>query len=242
MSEAIQQIDLIQVQFENILSLLASPHKEPLIKEMLADQFPDVFQGTGKLSEPYHLQIDPCAKPVVYPPRNVPLALKTALKEELDRLESLQILTPVPEPTPWLSSMVIIKKPNGTIKVCLDPKDLNKVLRGSHHPIPKIDDILPELSQAIVFSVFDVKIGFWHVELDKESSRLMCFNTPFGRYQWLRMPFGLAPAPEEFQRRQQQVLEGIPGVFTIHEDILLYGEGDTYEEASRDHDAQLYKL
>ena len=81
------------MQFENILSLLASPHKEPLTKEMLADQFPDVFQGTGKLSEPCHLQIDPIAKPVVHPPRNVPLALKTALKEEFDRLESLQIVT-----------------------------------------------------------------------------------------------------------------------------------------------------
>lgn len=213
-----------------------------MTKELLADQFSDVFQGTGKLSEPCHLQIDPSAKPVVHPPRNVPLALKTALKEELGRIESLQILTPVPEPMAWLSSIVIIKKPNGTIKVCLDPKDLNKVLRGSHHPIPKIDDILPELSQAKVFSVFNVKIGFWHVELDKESSRLTCFNTPFGQYQCLRMPFGLAPAPEKFQRRQQQVLEGIPGVLTIHEDILLYGGGDTYEKASRDHDVQLYKL
>ena len=96
-----------------------------------------------------------------------------------------------------------------------------------------IDDILPELSQAKVFSVFDVKNWFWHVELDKESSKLTCFNTPFGRYRWLRMPFGLAPAPEEFQRRQHQVLEGLPGVLTIHNDILLYGEGDTYEPLRR---------
>ena len=93
-----------------------------------------------------------------------------------------------------------------------------------------------------MISAFDVKNGFWHVESDEESSRLRCFNTPFGRYRWLRMPFGLAPAPEEFQRRQQQVLEGLSSVLTIHDDILLYGEGDTYEEASRDHDAKLYKL
>ena len=58
----------------------------------------------------------------------MPLALKTALEEELDRLESLQILTPVPEPMPWVSSMVIVKESNGNIIVCLDPKDLNKVL------------------------------------------------------------------------------------------------------------------
>ena len=175
---------------------------------------------------------------MVHPPRKVPLALKTALKEELhvDRLGRLQILTPVSEPTHWVSSIFIVKKPNGNIRICLDPKDLNKV---SHYPIPTI---LPELSRAKMFSVFDVKNGFWHVELDEESSRLTCFNTPFGRYQWLRMPFGLAPAPEEFQRRRQQVLEGLPGVLTIHDDILLYGEGNTYKEASRDHDAKLHKL
>ena len=142
---------------------------------------------------------------------------------------------------PWVSSMVIVKKPNGNIRVCLDPKDLNKVLKCSHYPMPTINDILPELSRAKVFSVFDVKNGFWHIELDEESSKLTCFNTPFGRYRWLRMPFGLAPAPEEFKGRPYQVLEGLPGVLTIHDDILLYG-GDTYEEARRDHDTKLHKL
>ena len=108
--------------------------------------------------------------------------------------------------------------------------------------MPTIDDILQELNRTKVFSVFDVKTGFWHVELDEESSRLTCFNTPFECYRWWRMPFGRVPAPEEFQRRQHQVLKGLPGVLTIHNDILLHEEGDTYEEASRDHDAKLHKL
>ena len=105
-----------------------------------------------------------------------------------------------------------------------------------------IDDILPEINRAKVVSTFDVKNGFWHVELDEESSKLTCFSTPFGRYRWLRMPFGLAPAPEEFQRSQHQVLEGLPGVLTIHHDILLCGEDDSYEKANRDHDEKLHKL
>ena len=73
----IQQMDLIQVRFGNILSLVASSHKEHLTKEKLVDQFP-VFQGTGKLSERYHLQMHPSAKPVVHPPQKVLLVLKTA--------------------------------------------------------------------------------------------------------------------------------------------------------------------
>ena len=57
-------------------------------------------------------------------------------------------------------------------------------------------------------------MGFWHIELDDESSKLTTFNTPFVRYRQLRLPFGLSSAPEEFQRRQHQVVEGIPGVLT----------------------------
>jgi hypothetical protein len=68
--------------------------------------------------------------------------------------------------------------------------------------------------------------GFWHVELDDESSYLTTFNTPFGRYRWLWMPFGISSAPEEYQRRQDQTVEGLPGVRSIIDDILIYGEGD----------------
>ena len=155
---------------------------------------------------------------------------------------SLGIIAPVTEPTPWVSSMVEVRKPNGNLRICIDPKDLNKVLKSSHNPLPTIEDILPDLRRAMVFSTFDVKNGFWHVALDDESSKLTCFNTPFGRYHWLRLPFGLSSAPEEFQRRQHQVVEGLPGVLPTHDDILLFGEGETYEEAHRDDDEKLEKL
>jgi len=159
-------------------------------------QYADVFESTGKLTEPYHLEVDPNVKPVIHPTR-LPIALKTALKRELDRLESLQILTPVTEPTPWVSSLVIVKKPNGSIRVCIDPKDLHEALKRSHYPLPTTDDILPEIHRAKIFSTLEVKNGFWHcdVERDEESSKLTCFNTPFGRYR--RYPLRLKNSKED---------------------------------------------
>jgi hypothetical protein len=93
-----------------------------------------------------------------------------------------------------------------------------------------------------VFSVLDARNGFWHVELDEDSSKLTCFNTPFGRYRWLRMPFGIKSAPEEYMRRQQQALEGLQGVKSIADDLLVYGVGETEEQAIQDHNANLQNL
>ena len=75
----------------------------------------------------------------------------------------------------------------------------------------------------------DAKDGFWQVQLSEESSNLTCFNTPFGRYKWMVMPFGISSAPEEFQRRMHEALEGLPGVCVNADDILIYGKGDTIE-------------
>mgnify|MGYP000356223970 CR=1 FL=1 len=71
------------------------------------------------------------------------------------------------------------------------------LIEHSDYPTSTIDEILPELSRAKVFSTVDAKNGFWHVELDDDSSCLPTFNSPFGRFRWLRLPFGLCTAPEE---------------------------------------------
>ena len=241
-SETIQAMNLISVRFENILSIDVKSQTRPVTKEVLLQDYPDVFEGTEKFKDPYHLKIDKSAVPVVHPPRRVPIALREELKAELERLQMLEIITPVSEPTPWVSSMVTVRKPNGRLRICIDPRDLNKVLQRSHYPLPTIEEVLPELGKAKVFSTFDVRNGFWHIPLDDDSSRLTTFNTPFGRFRWLRLPFGLSSAPEEFQRRQHQIVHGLPGVLAIHDDILLYGEGDTFEQAENDHDVKLHRL
>ena len=88
----------------------------------------------------------------------------------------------------------------------------------------------------------DVKNGLRHVQLDDESSKLTTFATPWGRFRWLRMLFGISPTPEEFQRRLNEALEGLDGVRTIADDIIAFGVGDTDVEAVVDHDRKLSAL
>ena len=140
-----------------------------------------------------------------------------------------------------MSSLVTVVKP-GKLRICIDPKHLNQNNKRRHYTLPTIEDLLHDLSKAKIFSVVDAKNGFWHVELDDESSYLTTFNTPFGCYRWLRMFFGISSAPEEYQRRQDQTVEGLPGVRSIIDDILIYGEGDTEEEAIADHDVKFRAL
>ena len=146
------------------------------------------------------------------------------------------MISPNQEPTDWVSSMIAAKKPDGDIRLCNDPHHLNITLKRSHYPLPVIEEILPELSKAKVFSKVDLKEGFLQVELDEESSKLTVFQTPWGRYRFHRMPFGITPAPEIFQMKLDQSLEGLKGVFKIADDILITGQGETEREADVDHD------
>ncbi|PIK43640.1 hypothetical protein BSL78_19502 [Apostichopus japonicus] len=148
-----------------------------------------------------HLETDPAITPVVIPPRRVPVAIKPMLKAELKRLEQLNVIQKVTKPTDWVSSLVSVTKSSGKLRVCIDPQPLNKALKRGHYPLPVIEDILPQLAKVKVFSKADCKEGFLQCELDNESSYLTTFQTPWGRYRYKRMPFGISPAPELFSKR-----------------------------------------
>ena len=105
-----------------------------------------------------------------------------------------------------------------------------------------LDEILPELSKAKVFSTVDLRSAYWHCPLDTESSMLTMFSTPHGCYRWFRLLFGLCVSVEIFQKRVNQALDGLDGTLNIADDILLYGVGKTKEEAEKDRDTKLARL
>ena len=233
-SRASQQMNLVTVQ-------QVTMNTASLTLDQVKEEFGDVLKGQGFMEGKLHLEIDKTVTPGINPPRRVPFALKEKLKSELDRLEGLEIIRKVKEPTDWVSSCVVVEKPNGKLRICIDPVHLNKALKRSHYPLPVIEDVLPELADVKVFSKADLKDGFLHIELDNESSLLTTFQTPWGRYCWKRMPFGISPAPKLFQQKLDQNLEGLPGVHRIFDDddLLITGKGDSLLAASQDHDRNL---
>ena len=210
--------------------------EDPLIK-----QYEDVFQGMGCLPGDYHIDVNPTVPPVQHLPRRVPLPLKDRLKEKIEELEHKGVIKQVNEPTPWISSMVTVVSP-GKLRICIDPRDLNKAIQRPKYQMPTLEEVLPKLANAKLFSVLDAKDGFHQVKLDEQSSYLTTFWTPFGRYRYLRMPFGISSGPEEYQRRMHEIVKGLPGVEVIADDILVYGCGASQAEYTQDHDNNLRKL
>ena len=198
-----------------------------------------MFQGLGRLKDSYSIEIDESVRPVVHAPRRVPVPVREKVRKKLDELESDGVLTPVTEATDWVSSKVIVQKPSGQIRICLDPKDLNRAIKREYYPMPTIEEVSTRLKNARLFTVLDAKNGFWQIPPDEKSSMLTFFNTPFGRYRWLRMPFGINSAPEIWQRTMNQHVEGLAGTEVIHDDLLIVGCGTTDEEVDIDHDKNL---
>ena len=113
---------------------------------------------------------------------------------------------------------------------------LNKVIMRSHYLLPTIEEVTTRLSNAKVFSVLDAKTGFWQVKLTEDASFLITFNTPFGRYRWKRMPFGISSVPEVWQQKMNELVEGLKGVEVIADDFLICRFGSDKKEAILNHD------
>jgi hypothetical protein len=118
----------------------------------------------------------------------------------------------------------------------MDPRYLNSFLKRAIYPLPDIEAVFPKFRGAKYFSKMDMTMGFWQILLDEKSSYMCTFSTPYGRYRYLRLPFGISPAPEVFHRIVADVIQDMPGVMHFVDDVLVWG--DTKEE----HDARLKEV
>ncbi|KAI0230692.1 Retrovirus-related Pol polyprotein from transposon 17.6 [Lamellibrachia satsuma] len=203
----------------------------------ILQEYSDLFDNTlGKLPVKYKITIDPSITPVIRPVRSVPVALKQKLKSELEVMVEKGIITPVNEPTDWVSALVVVKKKdtNG-IHICMDPGELNRAIKRPHYLMRTTEEVVENIPNAKYFTVMDAKQAFYHIPLENDSSYLTTFGTPFGRFRYLRMPMGISSASEVYQRGIEHLLAGYPCA-VIMDDILVSGASEM------EHDANLEKV
>ena len=152
-----------------------------------------------------------------------PYLFAKRVKDELSHMESLGVISKVDTPTPWCAGMVVVPKKDQTVRICVDLKPLNANVLRETHPLPKVDDTLAQLAGAKIFSKLDANSGFWQIPLAKNSRHLTTFLTPFGRYCFNKIPFGISSAPEHYQKRMNKILDGLSGVVCLIDDILVHG-------------------
>ena len=147
---------------------------------------------------PYHIEL----KEVVCPPRKYPIHLKDEINEELSRMEELGVIEKIAtcENTEWLNEITFIRKPNGKLRLCLDPRDLNTAIKRTYHRTPTIELISHKLANAKHFGKLDPRNGYLCVQLDNESTALTDFCSPSGqRYRFKRLILGIKVAQDVFQ-------------------------------------------
>ena len=132
--------------------------------------------------------------------------------------------------------MVVVPKKDKTVRICVDLKPLNSSVLREIHPLPKVDNTLAQLSGAKLFTKLDANIRFWQISLAKKSRHLTRFVTPFGHFCFNKMPFGISSAPEHFQKRMNEIIDGLPGVLCLMDDVLVYGSNQ------HEHDTHLHAV
>ena len=171
----------------------------------LIKEFPDQFTGIGRFPGKYKIWLQHDVHPVIHALRKCPITLCPKVKEHLNKMEHLGVITHVDEPTDWVSSITYVQKANGKLPVLGSPwpqrghlprssQDTN--CGGSH-----------ELAHSCYFTKLDAHHEYWSIILNQESSLLMTFNSPFGRYHFLWLPFGLVCSQDIFLKKMDQILE-----------------------------------
>ena len=126
-------------------------------------------------------------------------------------------------PNPWCSQLhVVHKQDKKNVRVCIDPKFLNRALLRETHPIKTLEDVLTQIEGSKLFTKLDANMGFFQIQLDYQSQLLTAFSTPWGRYMYKRLPMGITAAPEIYQRKIEEIFEDIKNIDNIFDDVLLY--------------------
>jgi hypothetical protein len=142
--------------------------------------------------------------------------------------------------SPWAAPVVVVEKKDGSKRLCIDYRDLNKITKADRYPLPRIDELLETFRTANWFTTLDLASGYWQVEMSDQDIEKTTFITHQGLYEFLVMPFGLRCAPSTFQRLMNHVLRKFLGKFVAVylDDIIIFS---TSFEQHIDHVNQVFE-
>lgn len=178
----------------------------------------------------------PEVQSVVRPARRLAFSVEQRVTAELKRMEELGVIRRVTKPTRWVNGMVVTDKPGGSLRICLDPRDLNEAIIRPHYPIPTFDDIAATVHGNKIFTKLDATSAYWMLQLDEEFADLTTFNASDGRWQYTVVVFGISCAQDILQQRLEQAFSGTE-CCTMADDIIVGGKNE--EEHDRNLDAVL---
>ena len=181
----------------------------------------------GRTSVTEHKINTKSSRPVRQAPYRIPYAYRAAVDQELRDMMKEGVIEP--SKSDWASPMVIVKKKDNSLRICVDYRKLNAETEIDAYPMPRIDDILDQIGQAKYLSTLDLARGYWQVPVANEDRHKTAFTTPFGLYQFTVMPFGLSGAPATFQRLMDHMTEGIHHFAHAYlDDLVIFSS--TWEE------------
>ena len=204
--DASEKLGIVSIaKSRNISSVTKMPaQKKPIPdRDTLQQMYPDRFTGLGDMPGEYNIELKEDAQPVIAPPRKYPIQLREEISKKLAEMEKDKVIVKCDdnEASEWVNSLAFSRKSNGELRMCLDPKHLNTAIKRTYHKTPTLDEISYKLTASSVYSKLDAKHGYWGIHLSEKSSRLCTFQSPDGKYRFLRLPFGLSVSQDVFQAR-----------------------------------------
>ncbi|GFT57477.1 hypothetical protein TNCV_4515621 [Trichonephila clavipes] len=167
-------------------------------------------------------------KSICHSPRRLPFTERDIVDKQIDEWIQNGVIEPCS--SAYASQVLVVRKKDGSPRVCIDFRKLNRVLVKDHYPLPLIENILDKLQDTRVFSTIDLRNGFFHVPVNKQSRPYTSFVTQNGQFQFLKMPFGLSTCPSTFHRFintvfRDLVVQGI--VLPYMDDILILAKNES---------------
>jgi hypothetical protein len=195
------------------------------------DVFPEVLPGLPPERQvEFHIDLTPGAAPIARAPyRLAPTEMKEMMSQLQELLEKGFIR---PSSSPWGAPVLFVKKKDGTMRMCIDYRELNKVTVKNKYPLPRIDDLFDQLQGAGCFSKIDLRSGYHQVRVKEDDVPKTAFRTRYGHYEFLVMPFGLTNAPAVFMDLMNRVCRAFldKSVIVFIDDILIYSKNEKEHE------------